>query len=216
MNFLRKSIWLLTAFLIAVPLVVFGIVYWYQDNYDKLPVFGGNEINNKGIEIQHIIAGFELKNQAGNMFNYDAVAKNKTMVANFFFTSCGIVCPKMMDNLKQVQQAFLQDTNIAFISITVDPVRDSAARLKSYAQLHHINNFNWNLLTGDKKEIYKLARKNFYLTANDGDGGEDDFIHSEQLILIDKYKHIRGYYSGTDKREIQQLISDIKKLKHEN
>ena len=95
-------------------------------------------------------------------------------------------------------------------------VYQRAAQIKKYADNFAINTTNWNLLTGDKREIYKLARNSFMLVATDGDGGPEDFIHSEKLVLIDKQKRIRGYYDGTGNKEAGQLINDIKKLKHED
>jgi protein SCO1 len=137
---------------------------------------------------------------------------NKVVVVNFFFTHCPSVCPKMMGNLKKVQNAVKNDTPLLLNSITVDPERDSAAALAVYANRFEIDQSNWNLLTGDKKEIYRLARKSFLVTATDGDGGENDFIHSDQLILIDGNHRIRGFYSGVSNNAVNQLISDIKKL----
>lgn len=215
MNYLRKSIWILTGIMITVPLMVFGIVHWYQDKFDRLPVLGGNDVSENGIPVQHTISPFEFENQDGKIFSSDG-EKNKIIIANFFFTSCAGICPNMMNHVKQVQGFFLQDSDIHFISFTVDPKRDNAPRLKWYAGQFHIKPDNWDLLTGKKNEIYKLARKSFYLTANEGDGGENDFIHSQQLVLIDKSKHIRGYYNGTDDHSMKQLIHDIKKLEHEN
>ena len=120
----------------------------------------------------------------------------------------------MTSNLKRVQQAF-GEGEILINSFSVDPQRDSAVQLKKYAEKFKINSANWQLLTGDKKDIYKLARNSVMIVATDGDGGPDDFIHSEKLVLIDKQKKIRGYYDGTSKKETDQLIYDIKKLIHE-
>ena len=122
----------------------------------------------------------------------------------------------MTKSLIRIQEAFKTDAEILISSFTVDPERDSSAQLKKYARQYNVDTRNWNLLTGDKKEIYKLARNSFMLVATDGDGGPDDFIHSESLVLIDKQKKIRGYYNGTSNDEVNQLIIDIKKLKHEN
>jgi len=121
----------------------------------------------------------------------------------------------MTNSLKKVQQAFKED-EILIRSFSVDPERDSVAQLRKYAGQFGINTSNWELLTGDKKEIYKFARNGFMIVATDGDGGPNDFIHSEKLVLIDKQKRIRGYYDGTSGNQVKQLIADIKKLKHEN
>jgi len=215
MHFLRRSIWILTGFLVAVPFFLFAIVHWYENKYDRLPVFGKLEINGNGALLEHEVANFAFENQDGKSFSSNEL-KNKIIVANFFFTSCPSICPNMMKHIKSIQDEYLKDQKVAFISFTVDPVRDDVKRLKWYSCKYNINNYDWNLLTGDKREIYKLARKSYYLTADDGDGGENDFIHSDQVVLVDAKKHIRGYYNGIDDISTKLLKQDIKKLEHEN
>lgn len=212
----EKSIsWKLIVILfIAVPAVLFLLISWYQNTYDKLPVYGQAEIIN-GKKHEHTVDAFTLENQDGKQFS-SAQLNNKIAIANFFFTSCTSICPRMMKNIVSVENKFSNNSEIAFVSFTVDPETDSAQRLKWCAKLIGINTSNWNLLTGNKKEIYKLARNSFYLTATDGDGGANDFIHSDQVVLIDKQKQIRGYYDGTDDRAMAQLIHDINKLGNEN
>jgi protein SCO1/2 len=122
----------------------------------------------------------------------------------------------MTSNLKKVNRAYEADNEIFFNSISVDPDRDNPGQLKAYAKRFHIETSNWDLLTGNKKDIYKLARNSFMVVATDGDGGPDDFIHSERLVLIDKQRKIRGYYNGTSEKDTDQLIADIKKLKNEH
>ena len=121
----------------------------------------------------------------------------------------------MIRNLKLVQDAFAEDSSVEINSFSVDPVRDSVERLSKFANDYGIQNSSWNLLTGSKTEIYHLARKNFLVTATDGDGGPGDFIHSDRLVLLDKKQKIRGYYDGSNPREVKQLILDIQKLKEE-
>lgn len=211
----KISIWFLTVVLIiTVPLVAVLLVHWYQYKYCRLPIYGNPVESAIGTEVPHTIDSFELVNQAGQLFS-SAVLKNKIVVFNFFFTSCGSVCPKMMENIKRVEGLYSTDTTISFVSFTVDPEHDNPDKLKRYTELHGINTLQWVLLTGDKKKIYRLARKSFYLTAADGDGGEDDFIHSEQVVLVDSRQHIRGYYPGTDDKAVNDLKNDINKLQHE-
>ncbi|RYG29073.1 MAG: SCO family protein, partial [Chitinophagaceae bacterium] len=138
----------------------------------------------------------------------------KIVVVDFFFTHCAAICPRMTAGVKQVQQAFSKD-ELHIASISVDPERDSVGRLRWYQEKFSIDPANWELLTGDKKEIYKMARNSFMVVATDGDGGPADFIHSEKLVLVDKQKRIRGYYNGTDEKEVRALIADIQKLKNE-
>lgn len=202
----RFNIWLFIAIVVVFPLTVFAVVNWYERSVQTLPVL----VNNK-----HTIADFELTNQQGNKSTTEEWS-GKIVVANFFFTHCPVVCPKMTANLKKVQQAFAKNKNLLLISFSVDPERDSVAQLKKFAERFNIDESNWQLLTGSKKEIYRLARKSFQVIATDGDGGANDFIHSDNLILIDAKKSIRGYYEGTEDKETIQLIKDIKKLEHEN
>jgi protein SCO1/2 len=196
-----------------VPFLAYTAYSFYERHVEKLPVYG-KEVTENGISVQHRIAGFELLDQEGIKYGKNEW-KEKIVVANFFFTHCPIVCPKMTRNLKKVQQAFSSE-DILINSFTIDPERDSVAQLQHYAAKFGINGANWKLLTGDKSEIYKLARNSFMIVATDGDGGPDDFIHSEKLVLLDKQKRIRGYYDGTSEKETDQLIHDIKRLQDEN
>jgi protein SCO1/2 len=202
----RFNIWLFLGIVIVFPLTVFAIVNWYERTVQSLPVL---------INKEHRIGDFKLINQQGNKSTTEEW-RGKIVVANFFFTHCPVICPKMTANLKKLQETFAGNENLMLVSFSVDPQRDSVAELKKYTERFYINENNWQLLTGSKKEIYRLARKSFQVAATDGDGGDNDFIHSDQLILIDSKKRIRGYYEGTEKKEIAQLIRDIKKLEHEN
>jgi protein SCO1 len=205
MKTLKSSIWLFVIVVVCLPFGVFTVVSWYQAKYQQLPVYG---------ESNHVISEFSLTNQDGDPVttkNWD----NRIIVANFFFTHCPVVCPKMTKNLKTVQQAFSNDPRLLIESITVDPERDTVGQLRQYASRFDISTGNWSLLTGEKKDIYRLARKSFLVVATDGDGGPQDFIHSEKLVLIDAKKRIRGFYDGTSAAETKQLITDIKKLKKE-
>jgi protein SCO1/2 len=206
---------LFSIILITVPVIAFAVVTMLQNKYKKLPVYNSTLNTNKEDKTPHFIQPFSLTNQDGKSFSNDEL-KNKIYVADFFFTSCLSSCPKMTDNLKQVEYAFKNDDNVDIISFTVDPETDTPQRLNWYASHFNIKTSKWNFLTGSKKDIYKLARESFYVSAGDGDSDANDFIHSDKLILVDKQKQIRGYYTGTDKNEVNQLIHDIKKLEHEH
>ena len=204
-------------FLIAVfvlPVTAYMLISWYENKLQRLPVLGKTEEVN-GKTIQHTIAGFSFTDQEGNIYN-ETFWKNKIVVADFFFTRCPTICPKMTNSLKDVREAYKNDELVLINSFTVDPENDQATVLKKYADKFGIEESGWKLLTGDKKEIYKLARNSFFITATDGDGGPGDFIHSENLVLVDQQRRIRGYYDGTSSTETTQLIQDIKKLKNEN
>jgi protein SCO1/2 len=210
----NQNIWLFVMLVAVLPLVAYLLVSWYTINIQKLPVYGEAKTID-GKKKEHSIADFSFTSQEGEIVS-SASWSDKIVVANFFFTHCPSICPKMMMNMKKIQEAYSNDDKIALTSFSVNPEADSAARLKKYASQFNINTSNWNLLTGDKKEIYRLARNSFLVVATNGDGGPTDFIHSEKLILIDKQKRIRGYYDGTDEKETNDLIHDIKKLKNEN
>ena len=190
-----------------LPVTAWALLNFYEKRWEALPIMGKTK--------EHIISDFTMTNQ-DKLEKSTADWKNKIVVVNFFFTHCPVVCPKMTNSLKKVSKYFEDDQSVLINSFSVDPERDSATQLKKFANHFAINTRNWILLTGDKKEIYKLARNSFMVVATDGDGGAEDFIHSEKLVLIDKQRRIRGYYDGTSPRETQQLIADIKKLKHED
>ena len=113
----------------------------------------------------------------------------------------------------EVQEKTLKQ-NVLLVSYSVTPEIDSIAQLKKYALENKVNDNKWNLLTGDKKQIYELARKSYLVAKNDGDGGKYDMIHTENFVLIDKEKRIRGYYDGTNKEDIDKLLSDVKILEN--
>jgi protein SCO1 len=201
----KYSIWLFIGIVVSLPILAFELINWYENKFQALPVYNVKE---------QTISDFKMVNQQGKAITL-ADWNDKIVVADFFFTHCLSVCPKMTNNLKKVQAVYLNDNDILINSFSVDPERDSAGRLKSYANQFGVNDAKWNLLTGNKKEIYRLARKSFSIVATDGDGGPDDFIHSENLVLVDKRGRIRGYYNGTSEKETKKLINDIKKLKVE-
>ena len=211
---LKLNNWLFLSLVLVVPLMAFGIYFVTKDKLSELPVFDNPSAvaGQKGKD--HVVGDFNLMNQYGKSVSR-ASWDNKITIANFFFTRCPSICPKMMLHLKEVQAAFKNDERIQIASFSVDPDNDSVAKLKDYVRQFNIDDQRWDLLTGDKKEIYRLARNGFMLVATEGDGGPTDFIHSEQLVLLDTKHRIRGYYNGTSDTETKQLIKDIKKLEHE-
>lgn len=197
--------WITPLFLTAVvlvPISVFAVVIWLESRYQSLPVLGPPG---------HTVGEFAFTDQTNS--NYTGKNWNGRMVvANYFFTHCPVVCPKITTQLKRLQTAVGKE--VVICSFSVDPLRDSSARLSQYAEQFGIDK-GWKLLTGNKKELYRFARNELQLVVTDGDGGPDDFIHSENLVLIDGRKRIRGYYKGTDEKEVTRLIADINKLKKE-
>jgi protein SCO1 len=201
-----STTWFFMTAVLVLPVVAFAIYNRYENKFEKLPVYGKEN---------HRIQSFSFTNQDNKQTTL-ATIDAEIIVADFFFTHCPVVCPKMTRSLKRVRDKFSSDKNIHILSFTVDPERDDAEQLKKYALQFGINANQWTLLTGDKKELYKLARNGFMIAATDGDGGPDDFIHSEKLVLLDAQRRIRGYYDGTNEKEVNKLLNDIKKLKHEN
>ena len=160
----------------------------------------------------HTIADFSLTNQNGitiTQSNY----KGKIYIADFFFTTCPTICPIMTKNMAAIQEQILNDDEVLLLSHSVTPVIDSVAQLKKYALEKGVNDAKWNLVTGDKKQIYQLARKSYLAVKNDGDGGPFDMIHTENFILVDKERRIRGFYDGTKTGDIEKLLIDLDILK---
>ncbi len=162
----------------------------------------------------HTIANFSLTNQNGKIITQEDY-KDKIYVADFFFTTCQTICPIMTGNMFKIQEELKNDPEIMLLSHTVTPEIDTVAQLKKYALEKGVNEAKWNLVTGDKKEIYNLARKS-YLAAKDVPFQEYDLIHTENFVLIDKKKRIRGFYDGTDSKSIEKLLLDIEILKQED
>lgn len=161
----------------------------------------------------HTIADFSLINQNGKTIT-QADYEDKIYVADFFFTTCQTICPVMTDHMIEIQEKLKGDNEILLLSHTVTPEIDSVAQLKKYALEKGVNDAKWNLVTGDKKEIYDLARKS-YLAAKDVPYSDNDLVHTENFVLIDKRKRIRGFYDGTDPEAIETLLHDIQVLKKE-
>lgn len=160
----------------------------------------------------HKIADFALINQNGKTITQDDF-KDKIYVADFFFTTCPSICPIMTKNMGDIQQAILNDDDVLLLSHSVTPVIDSVPQLKKYALEKGVVDSKWNLVTGDKKQIYELARKSYLAVKTDGDGGPYDMIHTENFILVDKERRIRGFYDGTNPEDIDKLLQDLKILK---
>jgi len=161
----------------------------------------------------HTIADFSLTNQNGNTVTQNDY-ENKIYVADFFFTTCQTICPIMTDHMVKIQQELREDAEVLLLSHTVTPEIDSVNVLKKYAVEKGVDDKKWNLVTGDKKQIYDLARKS-YLVAKDNPYEEYDLIHTENFVLVDKKKRIRGFYDGTDSEAIEELLKDIKILEKE-
>lgn len=185
----------------------------YYDNPSFTPQW--LEEDTISLEGFHAIPTFELINQEGNTIT-EKTFTDKIYVADFFFTSCPGICPKMTDNMAILQEAFKDDEELLLISHSVTPNRDSVSELKKYAIAKGISSDKWHLVTGERAHIYDLGRNYYFVEEDLGVEKEaEDFLHTENFVLIDKNRHIRGIYNGLNKTAIQQLITDIRTLKQE-
>jgi protein SCO1/2 len=209
-------------FLFFFSIIFIPVLYFLVKPKDELPVYNPVDVNPrlvddsvKHISRNHKISNFDLINQNG-----EAVTKEdfegKIYVADFFFTRCQTICPIMAVNMRDLQEEFKSDPDLKFLSHSVTPVMDSVPVLRAYADKNEAIDGKWEITTGDKKHIYELARKSYFAVLDEGDGGDQDFIHTEQFILVDQKGRIRGFYDGTEKEEMQRIIDDISILKQEN
>lgn len=206
------------AAILVIPALVFIFLKVFGKNHYDLPVYFASDstkVNGQYIITQaHCIPGFQFQDQNGNVFDSRKL-KGQMYVADFFFTRCGGICPKMTTQLTRVQEAFLDNPQVQIVSFTVDPTNDTAEVLKSYAHDFKADSTKWTFLTGTKDSIYHLAQKGFFVTAME-EKGIPDFIHSEKLILVDKKGWVRGYYNGTKKEDVDRLIREIQVLVYQH
>ena len=186
-----------------------------------LPIYNPADVNPELVDstVQyvskyHTIADFSFTNQNGKTITQKDY-EGKIYVADFFFTTCGTICPKMTSNLEEVQKAIINNPKVMLLSHTVFPEVDTVEALKAYAIKHGVVDSKWNLVTGDKKQIYAMARKS-YLAVKLGKPSElYDMVHTENFVLVDAKRRVRGFYDGTKKEDIQKLIEDINFLSNE-
>jgi len=178
-----------------------------------LPIFGEKKLSNTDT-IYHTIGNFSFTNQFGENITNQTV-KNKIYVADFFFATCQSICPQMSSNLKDVQAAFLNDDSLLILCHTVNPLHDTVNVLLNYGVTYGAKKNKWHFLTGNKQQIYGLAKNSYLVNALEEDGSTEGFLHSELFLLIDTKGRIRGFYDGTDKVQVAKLISEIKLLKSE-
>jgi protein SCO1 len=208
-------------FFILSVIIIFSI-YILLKPEERLPVYQPDMVNAELVDstVQYVrkyhkIADFKLVNQNGDTITQEYY-KDKIYIADFFFTTCLTICPIMTDHMVKIQDRIKDDEEVLLLSHTVFPVADSVPVLKKYADEKGVIDEKWNLVTGDKKEIYKLARKSYLATKSTGDGGPYDMIHTENFILVDGDRQIRGFYDGTDPDAIENLLHDLKVLKKED
>lgn len=217
-----------TPIVLGIIFVFFVSLAWYltaenlNKNERKLPILNPSDINPllvdesmQGVGTGHKIRNFNLTDQQGNNVTGEEL-NGKIYVADFFFTACGGICPKMTKQMKRIQDAFEDEDRVMLLSHSVTPERDSVSVMYRYAEKNGANHDKWLFLTGEKKEIYSMARKAYFIVKEPAPGEDDgsgaDFIHTENFVLIDADKRIRGYYSGIRPTSVDSLINDIRLL----
>ncbi len=197
------------------------IVFFIQKKNDGLPIYQPSDINPRLVDEavktkeNHTLLDFNLVNHLGEPVSLNTY-QNKIILADFFFTTCPSICPKMSGNMEIIANEFKDEPSLMLLSHTVDPETDSVAVLKNYADLYNINPNQWQLLTGDKAEIYKLARQSYFAAIDEPSDEGPDFVHTENFVLVDKQHRLRGFYDGTNPKDINRVIADIKTLLEEN
>jgi protein SCO1/2 len=201
--------------------IIVSIFYSILKPKRVLPIYQPSQVNfelvdstRQHIRKYHKIADFSLINQNGDIITQEDYT-DKIYVADFFFTTCQTICPIMTDHMREIQDQLINDQEVMLLSHSVTPEIDSVEQLKRYAKLKGVNDTKWNLVTGDKKQIYELARQSYMAVKTTGVGDQYDMIHTENFMLIDKKRQIRGYYDGTDPEDIVRLLEDISVLKKE-
>jgi protein SCO1/2 len=219
-KFFKKSFPTL-AFLVLFSIVVIPIFYHLLKVDSRLKIYNPADVNPRlvhesilHVQKNHTIADFKLINQNGDTITNNEY-EGKIYIADFFFTRCQNICIAMAYNMSELQEYYKNEDDILFLSHSVTPEIDSISVLKEYANNKGVIDGKWNVTTGRKKHIYELARKSYFAVLDEGNGDENDFIHTEQFILVDKERRIRGFYDGTDKNEMKKLKEDVVLLKQE-
>lgn len=212
-------------FAIAVTGIIISYNIMTPEKKHDLKVYNPIDVNPEMVDslmqrkgYGHTIGNFSFQNQDGQTITPTDVAGN-VYVVEYFFTTCGTICPKMNKNMQVVQKAFAKEKNFNILSFTVNPEIDTVEQMKRYADAHGAISGQWHFLTGEKAKLYDLARTSFFVlkpaeAQNLGDAGSD-FIHTNNFVLVDKQKRIRGYYDGTSIKEVKHLIEDARILLNE-
>lgn len=205
--------------ILLLPILIFMFLRGFGTNEYELPIFFEKGVDNPFQECpitdttQHYIPDFAFTNQEGNTVG-KAQMEGKITIVDFFFTSCPSICPDMSREMERVNDMFRDEPQVQIFSISIDPEYDTPAILKEYADRHYAQAGKWDFLTGDKLETYRLAHCGFVIPTLDGNGVPDDFVHSDKFIMVDELGRIRGYYSGTNREDVDLLMLEAKILLH--
>lgn len=204
-------------FFIVVFAVVIIVSYSIISENKKLPIYKPGQLNKELVDPSvvktetHHVGSFALTDQRGRSIT-EKNLEGKIYIADFFFTTCEGICLDMSKNMAHIQNEFENEDRLMLLSHSVMPEMDSVPVLMEYAERYEANNDKWLLLTGDRKHIYDLARKNYFAATGNGDGGPNDMVHTENFVLIDMEKRIRGFYDGTNDIDVAKAIEDINTL----
>ncbi|MEJ8803969.1 SCO family protein [Pontibacter sp. H249] len=209
---------LVLGLLLLVPIFVFIFITTFGEHYFSLRTYfpelddkGEVVYNTKGDTVFSKIPDFTLTSQEGRTFKKSEDLKETIYVVDFFYATCPVICKKMSSQMTRVQEAYRNNPSIKLVSITVNPENDTAAVLKNYADQYDAIPGKWFFLTGSREQIYKLASESFYLPVQQVPG-QQDFIHSEKFMLVDKEQRVRGIYDGTEYKDVDRLILEINVL----
>lgn len=218
--FIKKNKLFIGIFLVF-SVVFIVVAYQLLKPKKELPIFNPADVNPEMVDstVQHVskyhtISDFSFINQNGKIITQKDY-EGKIYVADFFFTTCETICPIMKDNMLLVQEAIKNNPKVMLLSHTVMPEIDNVATLKKYALEKGVLDSKWNLVTGDKKDIYYIARKSYLAVKTENAAEMYDMVHTENFVLVDTKKRVRGFYDGTKKEDIVRLIEDIVFLSNE-
>ena len=205
--------------LFVLSAIIITIIYQLLKPEPTLPIYQPDMVNKELVDTTvqyvrkyHKVPDFKLVNQNGDTITQKDY-EDKIYITDFFFTTCQGICPIMTDHMVKIQEEFKDDPEVLLLSHSVTPEIDSVVQLKKYAEEKGVIDEKWNLVTGDKKQIYDLARKSYLVAKSQRNGGKYDMVHTENFALVDKNKQVRGFYDGTNPEAIEQLVEDVKLLK---
>lgn len=219
---MKRILFLVVFFILGVTVTYFMIK---PTKVKNLPVINPVDVNEEMVDPEllrigygHTIGKFSFLNQEGKQITQEDV-KGKVFVAEYFFTTCGTICPIMNQQMQRVHKAYKDNSDFRILSFSVNPEVDTVEQMKRYAEQHGADSKQWFFLTGTREKLYDLARKSFFVlkpteAENQGDVGSD-FIHTNNFVLVDKEMRIRGYYDGTNTKEVDEMIKDINQLLEE-
>ena len=203
----------IAALVLFVPSTLYLLMYSGRNHYRHLEIYGPRDVRAPGDTLYHTVPPFAMTDQDGQPFT-DAGLGGRIYVASFFFVTCPDICPKMNNQVRRAAEAFKNDSGVAFVSFTVNPGNDTPAVLKAYAEKTGATGLHWSFLTGPKDSIYALAANGYLVYAAQGKEA-NQFFHSQDLILVDRDRRIRGIYDGLTKEDVDTLIDEIKVLQYE-